>query len=189
MFDAGNAYDQLHFANQERNDGQLLIDQLHQLEASNIFTVPSQIYQQLTSWFHLAEFHHTSTALIEFLLTVNKNSKEELLTVNVHRSFIEIIVTRGRNLLLYNHFKYDTPEELIYYLLFVCEQLQLNPDHIKVQFAGDIYDSDAAFQLSMKYIRNTCLAVRPESFGYGDSFTELPKQLHFNLFSQIVCVS
>jgi len=189
LFEAGTAADQLNFANQPKSDDQILIDQLHQIEASNIYTVPSLIYRNFSDWFHLAEFHHTSTALIEYLLTVNKNTKEELLTVNVHRSFVEIIVTRWRELLLYNHFKYDTPEELIYYLLFVCEQLHLNPDHINVQFAGEINESDSAFQLSSKYIRNAGMAVRPESYSYSDSFSELSKQVHFNLFSQIICAS
>ncbi len=189
LFESANATDQLNFSNQPNSGGQMLIDNLQLLEASNIFTIPSLIYQTFSSWYHLAEFHHTSTALIEYLLTVNKNSKEELLTVNVHCTFIEIIVNRGKQLLLYNHFKYDTAEELVYYLLFICEQLHLNPDHVHVQFAGEINESDAAYQLALKYIRNTSLATRPETFGYGNNFSDLPGQMHFNLFSQIICAS
>ncbi len=189
LFDAGNAMDQLNFNSNVESTGHLMIDRLQHLEACNIFTVPDLIYQKISSWFPVVEFHHTSTSLIEFLLTVNKNLGEELMTVNVQNSFIETIVTRGRHLLLYNHFKYDSPEELVYLILFVFEQLHLNPDHIKVQFAGEINESDPAYQISNKYIRHIAFVERPESYNYSTEFNILPDHVHFNLFTQVICAS
>ncbi len=189
LFDSGTAADQLQFSHDKIADGHLLIDQLHQLEASTIFTIPGFVYKNISSWFYLAGFHHTSTALIEFLLNHNKNSKEELVTINVHSGYMEVIVTRGRMLLLYNTFSYDSAEELVYYVLFVCEQLHLNPDHIMVQCIGAIKETDTAYQIAKKYIRNIFLASRPETYEYSDSFNEFPEPLHFNLFSQVICAS
>lgn len=189
LFDAGNATDQLNFNNQNSPGGQLLIDRLQQLEACNVYTVPEYIYQQISTWFPHAQFHHTSTSQIEYLLTLNKNSGEELLTANIHKNFIEIIVTRGRQLLLYNHFKYDSGEELVYFILFVCEQLHLNPDHIRVQFAGEIAETDPAFHLASKYIRHISFAERPETYNYSSEFNILPPHIHFNLFTQVICAS
>ncbi len=189
LFEPGTAADQLQFSHDKIADGHLLVDQLHQLEASTIFTIPAIVYKNISSWFYLAGFHHTSTALIEFLLNLNKNSKEELVTINVHSRYMDVIVTRGRMLLLYNTFSFDSAEELVYYLLFVCEQLHLNPDHISVQCVGEINESDAPYQLARKYIRNLFLASRPETYEYAGCFDELPEPLHFNLFSQVICAS
>src|SRR5688572_8679154 len=164
LFEPASASDHFQFANQNLPGNKFMIDELHHLEAANIFAIPDFVYKTITSWFNHAEFHHSSTAVIDFLLTANRNLKEELITVIVHTSFIEIVVTKGRQLVLYNHFKYDSPEELVYYLLFVCEQLHLNPDHVILKYTGEIQETDAAFQLSTKYIRNSALATRPEVY-------------------------
>ena len=189
LFEPAAATDQFQFANKNLPGNKFMIDELNQLEAANIFTIPDYVYKTITSWFNNAEFHHSSTAVIEYLLTANRNLKEELITAIVHRNFIEIVVTKGRQLVLYNHFRYDTPEELVYYLLFVCEQLHLNPDHVLLKYTGEIQPSDAAFQLSTKYIRNCSLATRPEIHEYAAAFNQLPGQYHFNLFSEVICVS
>ena len=187
LFENGTASEQLYFANQRLENGQVLIDDLRQLEAKNVFSIPGSFISEITGWFREVQFHHTSTALIEYIITANKNRTDELMNVNVHGSFIEIVVTKSRQLLLYNYFNYATPEEMVYYILFVCEQLHLNPEHIHVCFAGDIETEDSAFYLSSKYIRNLSLAARPEVFGYSEVLRQIPSHFHFNLFSQVIC--
>ena len=189
LFESSSAKDHFLFSSKDKDDGYLLVDHLYQMDASNIFTVPGILYQKLSSWFDMIEFHHTSTSQIEFLLTINKNLQEELVTVNIHKQFIEITVTKGRQLLLFNNFSYDTAEELVYYILFVYEQLHLNPDHVKIQLAGEIETTDEIFTLCMKYIRHVSLLSKPDGFSTAPVFNSLPSQFHFNLFSQIICAS
>jgi len=187
LFEQGTAVEQLYFANDKMEQGQVLIDEMRQLEAKNIFGVPGSYLREISGWFREVEFHHTSTALIEYIINANKNRTDELIIVNVHSTFMEIVVTKSRQLLLYNYFGFSSPEEFVYYILFVCEQLHLNPEHIQVQFSGDINSEDSAFHLTMKYIRNLSFVNRPEIFGYSQVLSELPSHLHFNLFSQVIC--
>jgi hypothetical protein len=56
-----------------------------------------------------------------------------------------------------NTFEYKTPEDLIYYLLFTAEQLNLNPEIFKLEFLGNIAEDDAYFKIAYKYIRNVSL--------------------------------
>ena len=69
----------------------------------------------------------------------------------------EIVVVQNQHLLLYNTFEYKTPEDLIYYLLFTAEQLNLNPEVFKLEFLGNIAEEDAYFKIAYKYIRNVSL--------------------------------
>ena len=187
LYEADTAEQHLHLSHRKQQGEVLHTDEILQLEARNIFAIPADCSEIISNWFRHAEIHHTSTALIEYLLTTNRNRNDEIMTVNVHRTYLEIIVIKGRVLLLYNCFNYETPEEFVYYLLFVCEQLHLNPDHVVVQFAGEIEKSDSLFQLTSRYVRNAGMVSRPEILDYSAVIHELPSHFHFNLFSQVIC--
>ena len=47
--------------------------------------------------------------------------------------------------------------DFIYYILFVAEQLQLNPEQFSLELLGDITEESALFLIAYKYIRNTKL--------------------------------
>ena len=66
-------------------------------------------------------------------------------------------MVKNQQLILFNSFQYKTPEDFIYYILFTCEQLQLNPETIPVQFLGAISEESDAFKIAYKYIRNCSL--------------------------------
>ena len=77
----------------------------------------------------------------------------------VHFSKIkfEIVVVQNQKLLLFNSFDFITKEDFIYYLLFTTEQLNLNPEHFKVQLLGLISEDSELFEIAYKYIRNVSL--------------------------------
>ena len=189
LFDQNSVFDQLHFSNRDFITGEILVDTLQQVEARNIFNVPMPVYQMMSSRYKNISFHHTSTALIEYLLSVNRNSDAELMTINVQKSYVEIVVINGKKLILYNTYAYASAEELVYYILFVCEQLHLNPDSIEVQFAGIVEATDLAYTLSSKYLRNIAMVPRPDHYSFSSTFNQIPDHLHFNLYSQLICAS
>lgn len=187
LFDPSTAEEQLKFSNNINPSDEIITDELRQVEARNVFSVPVSLYNRITTKFPNAEIHHTSTSLIEYLLSVNRNSASEILTINIHINHIEILASSGKEILLYNHFDFESPEEMVYYILFVCEQLHLNPENVEVQFTGDINVTDSAYTLTHKYIRHTGLVSRPENYRYCSGFDTFPSHYHFNLFSQLVC--
>jgi len=189
LYDPSTAEDHLRFSQNYNHKDELMTDSLKQVEARNVFAVPSAVYASLSRWYPGAEFHHTTTALTDYLLSVHKNSEEEMMTVMVHPRYIEVIVTKGKEFLLSNNYNYESPEELVYYILFVCEQLHLNPETIELKFAGTISLADSAYMLSRKYIRNTEMVTRPENYSYSFLFNTLPSQFHYNLFCQLICAS
>jgi hypothetical protein len=189
LYEPSMAEEQLRFSHVVFDQDEIMTDELRQIEARNIFSFPSEFYTKISGWFPAVEFHHSSTALIEYLLSKNRNAEFEMMTVNVHNHFIEIIVTRGKGILLYNSYNYESPEEFVYYILFACEQLHLNPENLDVQFAGEVLITDSAYMLARKYIRNTEMAERPTNYSYSYGFNTIPSQFHFNLFCQLVCAS
>jgi hypothetical protein len=88
---------------------------------------------------------------------LSKNNDEKQVYVHFSKNKFEIVVVQNQKLLLYNSFDFVIPEDFIYYLLFTTEQLNLNPEHFKVQLLGLISDDSELFEIANKYIRNVSL--------------------------------
>lgn len=161
----------------------VIADDIKNLDARNVFALPGDLQKQLYRMFPGIQFHHFSSALIAGLLAVNKNQTVKKLYVHVQPNQFEAIVIEGKHLHFYNTFNYQTAEDFIYYLLFVCEQLQLNPETIETVLLGDIEKSSEYYSLAYKYIRNIKIGERNDSSDYGYQLQILPKHSNYALFS------
>ena len=93
----------------------------------------------------------------------------------------EIIIVQNQHLLLFNSFDYKTPEDLIYYLLFTAEQLNMNPESFPLEFLGAIAEEDAFYKIAYKYIRNVSL-FDVSDLQKKNSFSKADNLKHFTLF-------
>jgi len=119
--------------------------------------------------------------LVSKLLELSKNIDDKKMFVHMASGHFEIIVVQNQHLLLFNSFEYKTPEDLIYYLLFTAEQLNLNPETLKLEFLGDISQTDAFFAIAYKYIRNVSLFDTTD-LQQKNPFTPEENRKHFILF-------
>lgn len=103
------------------------------------------------------DYRHCHTVLVSKLLEHSKNVDEKKMFVHFHKGFFEIVVVQNQHLLLFNSFEYRAPEDFLYYLLFTAEQLNLNPEHFKLELLGDIDTYSPYYELAYQYIRNISL--------------------------------
>lgn len=189
LYEASVAEQQLQFLNPLSEGQEIMTDELRQLDAKNVYAFPSHIFKTITSWFPQTEFHHSSSCMIEYLLSVHRNSQEQIMNVDIGKGSIGIWVTKGKMLQLHNTFSYHTIEEMVYYILNVCEQMHLNPEDVKVYFSGKTELTDDGYMLSNKYIRNTGLAPQPEFQNFSSAFSDVHLHRYQHLFIQTVCGS
>lgn len=102
-------------------------------------------------------YKHVHTVLVGKLLDLSKNIDDKKMFVHMASGHFEIVVVQNQKLLLFNSFEYKTPEDLIYYLLFTAEQLNLNPEIFQLEFLGKITEEDPYFKIAYQYIRNVSL--------------------------------
>lgn len=159
------------------------IDELKNLDAKNIFALPSGLKKKLGDLYNKVTYHHFSSVLIEGLLFQNKNQIIKKLFVHVQPSHFEALVIEGKKLLFYNTFNHHTAEDFIYYLLFVCEQLQLNPENIEVVLLGEIEKNSEIYSITQKYIRNLKFAERTDDADFSYQLQTIPKHNHFTIFN------
>jgi hypothetical protein len=145
--------------------------------------LPLTLKAKLDPMFANISYHHFSSGLIDNLLTQNKNQVKKQLYVHVQSSHFETILIEGKKLIFYNTFNHHSAEDLIYYLLFVCEQLQLNPENIETILLGEIERNSAIYEIAQKYIRNLKFGERPEIADYSYQLQTFPKHFYYSLFN------
>lgn len=174
--------------NHESEENEIIIsDTIKLIDTQNIFSFPQPLHQTLTNLFPKIKIHHFSTALIAGALLQFKNQHTKKIIVHVQLTHFEIIVVEGGKLLLYNTFRYQTIEDFMYYLLFVCEQLQLNPETLDLVLNGEIEKNSALYSILYKYIRNIHFGSRNENYEYSYGFDNISPHFYYSLLSQHLC--
>ena len=163
-------------------------DHLKSLDAYAIYHVPASFSDLFQRFFPGASVYHHSTAVIQSLFLKNINQENaKLLYVNTGKSRMDILRFKGKKLDYYNSFKYNTAEDFMYYLIFVVEQLGLNPESVEVMMLGEIDKHSSLSDLALKYVRNIHFEKRNEDFRYSFVFDQLPGHYYFNLLNASLC--
>jgi hypothetical protein len=173
----------INFNTSLQGDEIVMVDTIKNLDAKNVFALPLSLKSKLDLHYSKVSYQHFSTCLVEELLSQNKNQTKKKLYVHVQSSHFETIVIEGNNLLFYNTFNYHTPEDFIYYLLFVCEQLQMNPENIETIIIGEVERTSAIYSITQKYIRSLKFGERTDNSDYSYQLQTFPKHFYFSLFN------
>jgi len=162
----------------------ILVDEIRSLDSKNVFAVPFSVKSKLDAQFSNIRYHHSSSPLIDSLVTDHKNKDGKRLFVHVQQTHFEVVVIDNRSLLFYNTFNHFSPEDFIYYLLFVCEQLQLNPETVETFLLGDIEKDTPLYTMAHRYIRRLKFGERTDGADYSYQLQTLPKHFHYTLFNR-----
>jgi len=170
------------------DDEDILHDKLNNLDAYNLYTIPQCLKKKLKELFPAAQVLHFSSSLIENLLIKYKyQDTERKVYVHVQSGCFEMIIMKGKELIFYNSFKYEACEDFVYYILFVFEQLKVNPEIANVSLLGEIEKDSTLYQVLYKYIRNISFEERNDTFQYSYVFDEIPPHFYYNLFNLNLC--
>ena len=129
-------------------------DTLAQLEINNVYIPYVNINNFFFQKFGTFDYKHHATVLIDKLIAHTKNNLEQQFFVNVSPDNFDIVVIDNSKLLFCNTFTYRTKEDFIYYILFTAEQLELNPETLKLVFLGTMEETSELYKLVYEYIRN-----------------------------------
>ena len=138
LFDEKNMQAYLEYNIKTFSSDFITFDSILQANAKNVYVPYMNINNFFFQKFGEFEYKHHTTILLEKLLLHSKNNTQKQLFVHVSKNQLDIIVIENSKLLLLNTFHFNTKNDFIYYILFIAEQLQLNPEEIALTFLGEI---------------------------------------------------
>ncbi|MBT8325471.1 MAG: DUF3822 family protein [Winogradskyella sp.] len=145
--------DYLKFNNKMLKTDFISTDALSAINSINVYVPYVNVNNYIFDTFGPFIYKHSSTILIDAFMHQKDENKNSVF-VNISAQTLEIIVMNENKLELYNSFEYFSVEDLIYYVLFVFEQLQLDPDIDPIKLTGNISENDERYTILYKYIRH-----------------------------------
>ena len=153
-----------------------------------IYTIPENLKEFLFLKFPKATIRHNLFPLVERAVKENKNFPDgKQVHLNFFRTYFELVVLSGSKLMLCNQFNYAGESDIIFYVLYVFEQLKLNPDSTELIIHGHIQKTDDVCQSFKKYIRKITFARPTTVFNYSYTFHQHPEHSFTTLLDLYKC--
>lgn len=118
-----------------------------------VFAYPTCLDELLKKRFHLEKPGSSAAALIQGLLKDNAHILKRQVFLNIWGQSFDLLIIQGPRLQYYNTFQRQTPEDLLYYVIFVLEQLGFIPAEEEVLLMGEITAEDAEYKLLYQYVK------------------------------------
>ena len=184
--DAGNYF---YFNHCKQDDEEIYSEVIRSYDAVNIFGVPGSLISAFKKLFDKFSVHHHLTGLIAASKFDGQQQPGKNVFINVRAENLDVIVVEDRKLLLANSYPFKTPDEGLYFIVMVFEQLSLNAEKAPLILTGEIDKNSPLIRQMNKYIRNISFGerIRGTEFTYG--FNELSPHYYHSVFSHILCES
>jgi hypothetical protein len=183
FFDSTKTSDYLKFNHPVLEEDAILNDVLRNADARNVYAIDAKLEKSLKKISSAVRIRHHFSPLIERTLSVNKNKVVRRALAHVQNQRFDLVITEGGKLLLANSFNFQTSEDFIYYLLFACEQLKMNPEELELEITGEIETDSTLAAIAKKYIRNVNFGQRPVEARFAKGFEQFPSHFYHILFS------
>ncbi|MDQ6814861.1 MAG: DUF3822 family protein, partial [Bacteroidota bacterium] len=136
--------------------GEDLISQIHfehlpvEPGIMNAFRVNKDCFNLLHTHLSKVTFHHTYSNIIRRVLQRTFVYPSQFVSIQFYNTFMVVIVLKDGMFQLIQNFTYETPADVLYYLLNITEQLEMFSESLTLQISGMI---DLDFQLYRELIK------------------------------------
>ena len=184
LFNDDNLRSYLGFNHKLLENEYLTYDIINSGEIANVYSPFTVVNDFLFEKYGEFTFKHFSSVLIENFIEQTSSNQELKMFVHVQGNQFEIVVVENKKLILYNSFEYQTKEDLVYYILFVAEQLKQNPEDFDLELYGEIEPYSEIYALIYKYVRNVYFGKRLEKHQYSHELDGVNEHDFFALINQ-----
>lgn len=156
------------------------------LNLVNVFACDKEISNILAELYpkQTLQHRHVGDAILCGLQSMPEKLDYRYLHLFVHRNILTVAFFRTGNLHLLNSYRFDTPEDFLYYVLFAVTELGLEKDQTELLLWGDIGASFAGrLSVLQEYFPLVNFGSRPKGIQYHYQFDELEDHAAFDLLA------
>ncbi|MEI7897451.1 MAG: DUF3822 family protein [bacterium] len=188
LYDPGENDRYLNFNFAQNRDDEIRSDHLLPLDAWQVYTLPHSALVATAGLFPGSRVIHASSLLIESVWLNYKNRINAVhVFLHVRGQHFDLMIFDGRQMSYYNSFPFQSPEDVTYYLIFVLEQLNYNPETIPLILLGNIEAVEGLSELLLRYVRHVETGQRNEAYRYSYILNKLPHHAFFPLLNFFSC--
>jgi hypothetical protein len=184
FYDPGNNRLLLEFNTAAVSDKIICTDDIN-TDVKLIYAVDESLKSTLDLIFPNHQLKHTLTVIAKLTMRAEELIKEHI-TLQIHSNYIEVIVKQEQKLVLANQFTITTNEDILYYVLFIIEQYQLNPLTANLTIVGNVDSTSELVTSLKKYIKNVRLALGNKTIIWA-SINGMPQHFNYTLLNRLFC--
>ncbi len=130
--------------------GLVLSEKVGDSNIHTIYRIPASIHNLLQQKFTAGKYWHIYSLWIQTIKELQPQEEEKMYIIFGSDKMIVSIVKK-QELVLLRSFAYTSPEDVVYQLLYCCEQLSLSQEKCFVSISGYIDEDSALFSEIKKY--------------------------------------
>lgn len=184
FYNSENNRSLLEFNTGATSDKLILTDDIN-ADIKLIYAVDEFLKSTLDLIFPHHQLKHSLTLLSKLMLLSEELVKEHII-LSIQPNHIEVIVKQDQKLLLANQFSVKTQEDVLYYVLFILEQYQLNPLMVNITLVGNLDTTSSLIASLKKYIKNIHLGLGHKSINWSE-ITGMPQHFNYTLLNRLFC--
>jgi len=186
-FNADAGKDLVTLLHGDLNKGIMLSEQVGNQPQYNVFRVPEEVHQILQQSFLNGRYWHYYSVWMQCAQN-EPGRPETYISVMFYPNHILTGVVKNKELHLLQSYAYEAAEDAAYYLLNICEQLQLSPENTDLFLSGMIDASSVLYTEISKYFGQAVLeSFQPAS--NEPALGDYPPHFFSPLLKMAVCVS
>jgi hypothetical protein len=177
LYDASKNKDYLRAVANLHENETVLANVSEKLDAVSVFAYPIHKYSGVKILINQAEYCAPAQVLAEYAYDISKFSQNTLI-VNKRGQSLDIVLFKGNIFTLSNTITYSEAEDMIYNLLFILQQTEIDTEAVKLLLTGDEYKKEELLLLR-RYVKDVLYANPMENIKVGMDFDEVNLQNYF----------
>ena len=168
--------------------GLILSEKVPLHPANNVYRVTPDVHSLFQQKFTAGKYWHIYSLWLASIKSFPPEIEHE---ARLHAMFYPdkmlVSVYKDGRLQLVQTFLYQVPEDVVYYLLNICRQLELSPEEAALIVSGYVDDDSALLTEIKKYFLHCIMDLAPQTFSNG-VFSPLPSHFFSSLLKMALCV-
>ncbi|MCK9204510.1 MAG: DUF3822 family protein [Bacteroidales bacterium] len=188
LFDVKERDNYLRFSFAEGVEEKSFSDHLIPLDIQHVYAIPVTVYNTIKNHYPMVSMVSFASVVIESIWINYKNRiNTNRVFLHIRENWFDLMIFDGHRMSYFNSFAYQNREDIIYYLIFVMEQLNHNPENMPVILLGNIEKNAPLSELLYKYVRHIEFARRNDAFKYSHTLDHFPSHFYYPLLNFQIC--
>jgi sulfur relay (sulfurtransferase) DsrC/TusE family protein len=172
----------------ETKEYDVFADKLNNLKAHSIYPVHSNLVKMLSQFYPEFRIRHYTSPLIESLLyNISVGTNKSDVVINVYNGYFDIVIIDNNQLRLVNTFKYVTYDDLMFFVFFVLEKMELQSDNLNLLILGNVSMESTLYKSIRLYFKSVDFGSRNDLYRYAYEFDEIPHHYFYTLLNLNSC--
>ncbi|HLP94982.1 MAG TPA: DUF3822 family protein [Saprospiraceae bacterium] len=150
------------------------------IDAYLVWALELTQHHLISQYFESSQISHLGATFIEKLAKESPADGYGIFA-NIHGQRMQCLVFDRTQLVFYNSFEFHKPADLLYYLLLVYKQFELNPANIPPRISGGILEDSEVYRMLMRYFPEIVFLKPDRSFHFPDDAKNLPAHFWFDI--------